>query len=203
MLGPDPVTGRYQNIDTEQEADWHEHDLKVTWKSVNVANGYYALRIIGYDASNIEVGAFQMPIIRVDNSLPEIGLEVIGTSVGAVTKCGVIKLGLDRKIQFKVTSYDAEGHVKRYWLSGTRGKVAISAGITIQEARPSPVAGWVGVKDKLVEFTVAPLPVDLMGCPAVAYNFELHVRGLGTDGYSAEPVSQWDKRESNLVVSEP
>ena len=40
-------------------------------------------------------------------------------------------------------------------------------------------------------------------CPAVAYNFELHVRGLSTNGYSAEPLSQWDKRECNLVVEEP
>jgi hypothetical protein len=203
VLGPDPVTGRYQNIDTQPESDWHEHALKVTWNSANVANGYYAIRVIGYDATNTEVGAFQMPIIRVDNSLPEIKLEVIGTSAGWVTDCGVVQLGLNRKIQFKVTCYDAEGHVKRYWLSGTRGKEATSAGSTIQEVRPDPTAGWVGVKNKLVEFTAAALTADLIGCPAVAYNFELHVRGLATDGYSAEPISQWDKRESNLVVSEP
>lgn len=203
VLGPDPITGRYQNIDTEPEADWHEHALKVTWKSANVANGYYALRVIGYDASDIEVGTFQMPIMRIDNSVPETELEVIGTSVGAVTNCGVIQLGLDRQIQFRVTAHDAEGHVKRYWLSGTRGKVAISAGVTIQEVRPNPAAGWIGVQDEVVEFTAAPLPLNLIGCPAVAYNFELHVRGLSTDGYSAEPISQWAKRESNLVVSDP
>ncbi len=203
VLGPDPVTGRYQNIDTELEADWHEHALKVTWNSANVAKGYYALRVIGYDASDILVGTFQMPILRIDNNLPEVNLEVIGTSVGAVTDCGVIHLGLDRKIQFRVTAYDAEGHVKRYWLSGTRGKVALPAGTTVQEVRPDPTAGWVGVQDKLVEFSTASLPMDLTGCPAVAYNFELHVRGLGTNGYSNEPISQWDGRESNLVVSEP
>lgn len=203
VLGPDPVTGRYQNIDTQPEADWHEHALKVTWNSSNVANGYYVLRVVGYDASNTEVGTFQMPIIRTDNSLPEIDLEVIGSSAGAVTKCGVVQLGPDRKIKFRVTGYDAEGHVKRYWLSGTRGKVAVSAGATIQEIRPSAAAGWMGVKDKLVEFTASALPADLSGCPAVAYNYELHVRGLGTDGYSSEPVSQWSRRESNLVVQEP
>ncbi|MCK4826781.1 hypothetical protein KA005_64195, partial [bacterium] len=75
-------------------------------------------------------------------------------------------------------------------------------GAKIEEARPDPAAGWVGVKNKLVEFIVDPLPMDLTGCPAVAYNFELHVRGLATDGYSVEPISQWAKRESNLVVSE-
>jgi hypothetical protein len=203
VLGPDPVTGRYQNIDTQPEADWHEHALKVTWNSANVNNGYYALRVIGYDAASTEVGTFQMPIVRVDNSLPEISLETIGTSVGAVTKCGALKLGLDRKIQFRVTAHDAEGHVKRYWLSGTRGKAATSAGATIQETRPDPANRWVGVSNKLVEFTIAALPADLVGCPAVAYNFELHARGLATDGYSAEPVSQWEERENNLVVAEP
>jgi hypothetical protein len=203
VLGPDSVTGRYKNIDTEAEADWHEHALKVTWNSANVADGYYALRIVGYDASDTEVGTFQMPIIRVDNSLPEIKLEVIGTTSGAVTNCGVVQLGPDRKIQFRVTAYDPEGHVKRYWLSGTRGKDGLSAGTTIQENRPSTAAGWAGKKDELVEFVPAPLPMALLGCPAVAYNFELHLRGLATDGYSAEPVFQWDKREANLVVSEP
>ncbi|MCK4786131.1 MAG: hypothetical protein KAV87_20405, partial [Desulfobacteraceae bacterium] len=96
VLGPDPGTGRYQNIDTEPEADWHEHALKVTWNTRNYPNGYYALQIIGYDTSDTEIGTFQMPIVRVDNSLPEIDLEVIGTSIGAVTKCGALQLGLDR-----------------------------------------------------------------------------------------------------------
>ncbi len=203
VLGPDPVTGRYKNIDTEPEADWHEHALKVTWNSANVADGYYALRIVGYDASDTEIGTFQMPIVRVDNSLPEIKLEVVGTTAGAVTDCGVVQLGPDRKIQFKVTAYDAEGHVKRYWLSGTRGKDALSAGITILKNRPSPAAGWAGEKNVLVEFIPDLLPLSLSSCPAVAYNFELHVRGLATNGYSEEPISQWAERESNLVVSEP
>lgn len=203
VLGPDPVTGRYKNIDTEPEADWHEHALKVTWNSANVADGYYALRIVGYDASDTEVGTFQMPIIRVDNSLPEIKLEVVGTTAGAVTDCGVVQLGPDRKIQFKVTAYDAVGHVKRYWLSGTRGKDGLYAGLTILKNRPSSAAGWEGEKDELKEFIPDPLPLALSLCPAVAYNFELHVRGLATNGYSSEPVSQWAKRESNLVVSEP
>lgn len=202
-LGPDPVTGKYQNIDTQPEADWHEHALKVTWNSANYPNGYYALRITGYDASSTETGTFEMPVVRIDNSVPEVSLEVIGTSVGAVTECGALRLGLDRKIQFKVTGHDAEGHMKRYWLSGTRGKAAISAGLTIYESRPDVTAGWIGVKDKLVDFIVSPLPAGLLGCPAVAYNFELHVRGLATSGYSAEPISQWAEQESNLVVSEP
>lgn len=202
-LGPDPVTGRYQNIDTEPEADWHEHALKVTWNSVNYPNGYYVLRITGYDASNTEVGAFEMPVIRIDNSVPEAELEVVGTSVGGVTVCGSLQLGIDRRIQFNVTAHDPEGHVRRYWLSGTRGKEAYSAGATIQGIRPDLNDNWAGVKDKPVDFMVSALPVTLTSCSMLAYNFELHVWGLSTDGYNVTPGSQRVKRETNLIVSEP
>ena len=204
VLGPDPVTGRYQNIDTQPEADWHEHALKITWNTANHANGYWALRIIGYDASDTEVGTFQMPVMRTDNDRPELNLEVIGTTVGIVTDCGALQLGIDRKIQFKVTAHDPEGHVLRYWLSGTRGKEAGSAGGIVQEWRPDPPGDvWIGVKNELVNFTVAPLPAALAGCTSVAYNFELHTWGLATDCYNVTPGSQWGKRETNLIVSEP
>jgi hypothetical protein len=202
-LGPDSVTGKYQNIDTEPEADWHEHALKVTWNSANNPNGYFALRVIGYDASDTEVGTFEMPIIRVDNSVPTADLEVIGTSAGGVTPCGSLQLGADRKIQFKVTAHDPEGHVRQYWLSGTRGKVALSAGATISEPRPDPTDTWTGINNGSVDFTVANLPVSLIVCSMLAYNFELHVWGLSTDGYNVTPSSQRVKRESNLIVSEP
>lgn len=202
-LGPDPLTGKYQNIDTQPEADWHEHALKATWNSANYPNGYYALRVVGYDASNTEIGAFEMPVLRVDNSVPEAKLEVIGTSAGGVTPCGALQLGADRAIEFKVTASDPEGHVKQYWLSGTRGKEATSAGATITETRPSPAANWTGVNDTSVSFTVSALPISLIVCSMLAYNFELHVWGLSTDGYNVTPGSQRAKRETNLVVSEP
>ena len=200
VLGPDPVTGRYQNIDIEPEADWHEHALKVTWHSANEPNGYYALRIVGYDAEGAQVGdPFEMPVMRVDNDRPEASLEVMG----AVTKCGALQLGGNRKIQFKITAHDSEGHVRRYWISGTRGKEAESAGTAVNEWRPDPTIAWTGEKDHLVDFTVASLSGDLVGCPSVAYNFELHVWGLATDCYNETPGSQRIKRETNLVVSEP
>ncbi len=200
VLGPDPATGRYQNIDTQAEADWHEHALKITWNSTNEANGYYALRIIGYDADNAEVGTFEMPVVRVDNDVPEASIEVMGS----VTECGALQLGADRKIQFKVTAHDPEGHVLRYWLSGTRGKGAGSAGNTVQEWRPDPPGDvWTGVKNHIEDFTVAALTGDIIGCPSVAYNFELHVWGLATDCYNVTPGLQRIKRETNLIVSEP
>jgi hypothetical protein len=202
-LGPDPVTGKYQNIDTEPEADWHEHALKVTWNSVNYPNGYYSLRVIGYDASNTEVGTFEMPVVRVDNSVPEAKLEIVGTSVGGVTPCGALQLGADRGIQFMVTAQDPEGHVRQYWLSGTRGKEAVYAGAPISKSRPDSNDNWTGDINEFVTFTANTLPISLITCSMLAYNFELHVWGLSTDGYNVTPGSQRAKRETNLIVSEP
>jgi hypothetical protein len=149
------------------------------------------------------VGTFEMPVVRIDNSVPEASLEVIGTSVGGVTTCGALQLGMDRGIEFKITAHDPEGHVLRYWLSGTRGKEALSAGAAIAEVRPDPTDNWTGVKDKSVNFTVAWLPPALSGCSTLAYNFELHVFGLATDGYNVTPGAQRAEKETNLIVSEP
>jgi len=145
-----------------------------------------------------------MPIIRVDNSLPDYyDLEVVGTSVGAVANCGLVQLPDDRIIMFRVNALDAEGHVKRYLLSWSRGKDGESVFGTWR-TRPTPTpAGWIGWEDEPEEISPTALPSELSDCPAVAYNVELHVRGLSTNGYSAEPVSQWAKRECNLVVYEP
>jgi hypothetical protein len=205
VLGPDPVTLRYKNIDNEAEADWHEHALKVTWRSSNWPNGYYALRMVAYDAGGSVIGTFPMPVLRVDNSIPEVDLDAMGTSVGAVGICGALTLGLDRQIHMRVTAFDPEGHVWQYWLSGTRGKDAFTAGPMISDNRDShdPAGLWIGVKDAPISFTVANLPPALAGCATLAYNMELHVWGLSTDGYDAHPTSQWRHQECNLVVSEP
>jgi hypothetical protein len=213
VLGPDPATGIYQNIDIEPEADWHEHALKVTWNSANEPNGYYALRIIGYDAADVEVGTFEMPVVfRVDNDRPEASIEALQTALGYVTECGHLTLPAspleDRWIRFKITAHDPEGHVLRYWISGTRGKEALSEVGTIDfpppldGRRPDPEDTWTGEEDHNVDFIVNPLPAALAGCPSVAYNFELHVHGLATDCYNVTPGSQRVKREVNLVVAE-
>lgn len=201
VLGPDPVTGRYQNIDTQPEANWHEHALKVTWNSANEPDGLYALRLIAYDAANVELGTFQMPFIWVDNSRPEVKLEVVGTTLGQVTPCGALTLSAaQRHIQFRITAYDPAGHMAHYTLSGTRGKTASNAGAALSGNHGSGL--WQGVNGQLVDFAVTPLPADLQGCPAVAYNFELAVQGLATDGYAASPTSQYLRLDTNLVVAE-
>lgn len=200
VLGPDPNTGRYQNIDTQPEADWHEHSLKVTWRSTNEPDGYYALRITGYDAAGNPVGdAHYMPIMRIDNSKPEANLEAIGTKV-----CGEIQLGSDRDIKFNITAHDPEGHVLYYSLKGTRGKDAITAGSDIKRPDKDDNDTWTGTKfgGTIESFKVDPLPSSLSHCSMVAYNFELYVQGLSTNGYAVDPVSQRVKCEANLIVSE-
>jgi len=199
VLGPDPVTGRYTNVDIKPEYDWHEHALKFTWNSANVPNGYYALRILGYKADDTEVGPYSMPVIRVDNTRPEVALDIISP---AVSECGYMTLGSDRKITFKVTAKDTEGHMYTYRISCTRGKHPQEAGPLVPESRPDPGDVWSGVTNKPVEFTVNPLPAELAACPSVAYNAELHVWGSATDGYSKLSSSQHVKREMNLIVSE-
>ncbi|HAC65921.1 MAG TPA: hypothetical protein DCF68_20905, partial [Cyanothece sp. UBA12306] len=204
VLGPDPTTRRYQNIDTQPEADWHEHSLKITWMTANEPDGYYALRITGYDAANNPVGdVHYMPILRIDNSKPDVSLESISTSMGNVTPCGAMQLGSDRQIQFVITAYDPQGHVRSYHLSGTRGKDASVAGSTISVVRPDPEDTWTGVTNHKENFNVDLLPPPVISCSMLAYNFELHVYGLSTNGYDVTPPSQRVKREVNLIVSEP
>lgn len=201
VLGPDPVTGRYQNIDTEPEADWHEHALKITWNSRNTPDGYYAIRIIGFDTDGNAVVTEQMPVIRIDNQVPDVELKTTA-SIGV---CGNTTLDADRRIHFIVTAHDPDGHVSRYFLSGTRGNLDSPvnvAGTTIHEGRGPVDLLWTGHEDEPVDYTVDLRPAELAGCDVLAYNFELHAYGLSTNGYSAEPRSQHVKRQVNLVVTE-
>lgn len=200
VLGPDPVTHRYQNIDTQPEADWLEHGLKLTWSSANVPDGFYVLRVTGYDAAGNPVGTpAEMPVLRVDNTPPTTSFTALGSDIGVVNHCGAMTLGATRKIRFQVTGYDGSGHALYVSLSGTRGKNAVSAGASMSQS--APAAGWTGVNGETWEFTAAALPADIADCPAVAYNFEWVVQGSATNGYASELSSQRVRLDSNLVVS--
>lgn len=200
VLGPDPVTGRYTNVDIKPEYDWHEHALKFTWYTPNVSNGYYALRITGYKLDGTTaVGPYLMPVVRVDNSKPDVALDILSP---AVSECGYMTLGATRKIQFKVTANDPEGHMYSYGISCSRGKHPQPAGLSIGVGRPDPDLHWAGVSNTPVDFTVDTLPAALAACPSVAYNAELHVYGASTDCYSTVSESQHVKKEMNLIVSE-
>jgi len=143
-----------------------------------------------------------MPVVRVDNTPPDASIEALETALGAVTQCGYLELpvGVNRWTRFRITAHDSEGHMLRYSISGTRGKNATAAGTTVTEERPLPSAHWEGVADQNVDFQVSVLPLDLAACPAVAYNFELHVYGSPTNCYSSWVESQHVKREVNLVI---
>jgi len=113
-----------------------------------------------------------------------------------------LTLPSDRKIHFSIITHDPEGHVLKYWISDTRGR-GISVGPTVTEERPDPNDIWTGVEDHPKDFVVYSVPSLMAHCPSLAYNFELHVHGLATDGYQVTPRSQQVKKEVNLVVSEP
>ena len=198
-MGPDAVTHLYTNIDPEPESDWLFHSLKLAWNTRSGPDGYYALRITGYDATMTPTGTYAMPVMRVDNTPPEVALDVISPAVG---KCGGLALGVDRLITFNVTAFDPAGHVARYWLSGTRGKTALTAGATVEVDRPSATSTWAGSYEDAKTFDVLVRPPELADCAQIAYNFELHARGLATNGYAVEPQSQWARVEVNLIVSE-
>jgi hypothetical protein len=196
-LGPDPDTGRYRNIDSEPEADWHEHALKFTWNSANKPNGYYALQIIGYDEAGAEVGTFQMPVVRVDNTPPEARIDAPG-----VGDCGYLELPDGRQIEFRVTAHDPSGHILKYQISWTRGKLPVGPVFTHVVARDLPTDHWEGVVDADVSLRMAELPPGLADCDVLAYNFELQVQGSPTNCYSPELISQHVKKEVNLAITE-
>ena len=199
VLGPDPANGRYLNVDTYPEGQWLEHALKLTWNSANLPDGFYALRITGYDAADNKLTTTEMPILRIDNHPPEASLGVVGTGV-----CGGLTLAADRKVQFKVTAHDPAGHVLRYTLSGTRGRDPNVAFPALTMTRGS-LDLWAGADAQSHEIAMDALPPELATCAgkALAYNVELDVQGLSTDGYHVTPSSQRVRHEVNLVVNEP
>jgi hypothetical protein len=196
FMGPDPATGRYLNIDNEPVYKWHEHSLKIAWDSRKVVDGYHAIRMVGYDKDGSLISA-AMPyiILRIDNSIPNADLKALN-----VTPCGKVDLPADRDLELQFTAYDPAKHLWSYNITGTRGKDAIAAGPIISEFRPNSGQGWVNRK---VDFHVNNLPPALGMCKAMAYNFELHVQGSATNGYSPRLQAQRMEKEINLIVAEP
>lgn len=199
-LGPDE-NNHYQNIDTLPEADWHEHSLKFTWNSTNHPDGYYCLKVTGYAADNSEVCEQELPVMRIDNTAPQVSVEAVETIDGTVDDCGVLFLPdappHDRWIRFNVQAYHPQGHLLKYELRGSLGKNAVSAGSTIVRSRPNPDQPWNGEYSGTENFRV----VSTI-CDPVAANFELWAWGAGTDCYAHMINPQIVRDETNLVVSE-
>ncbi|MBZ5520973.1 MAG: hypothetical protein LAP21_01810 [Acidobacteriia bacterium] len=201
LLGPDPVTNAYTNIDTEPEGNWFEHGLKFTFNSAQKPDGFYAFRITGFDAANNQVGQpVELPVLRVDNTVPTAILEAPDAGV-----CGGQTLPTERTLRLKVTAYDPAGHVLNFSLRATRGKQPDPYDPVLTSISPSiymPAPGS-GVLDKEEMVMIGNLPAALAGCANLAYNFELAVYGSATNGYSSVLSSQYVRKDINLIVSEP
>lgn len=194
-----PTADKYRNIDIEDPMDWLESSLKAVWNSANCVNGYYKLRITGYDASNLAVSTTEMPIMRIDNDTPEADFDV---TAPAATLCGDLTLGSDRDITFRVTAYESDGHMHSYSLSGSRGRYAESAGATVSRGRPLANDNWNGVLNGSEQFAVIARSAATLSCATMAYSFHLCVQGAGTNGYGNCLGSKRVYRESNLVITE-
>ncbi len=193
--------GKYRNIDIEDPMDWLEPSLKAVWNTANRPNGYYMLRIIGYNASGIAVVATEMPMIRTDNDPPQADLDVISPITG---KCGDLTLSAGRQITLRVTAYEPDGHLYGYYISGTRGRYGETAGPALTHERPAANDNWYGVIDNSEDFAVNARSASTIECVTMAYSLHLRVQGAGTNGYGHcfdnKQKRVW--KEINLVVTE-
>jgi len=195
-----PTAGKFENKDIADPMFWLEPSLKATWNSAGFVNGYYILRITGYNAANTAVVVTSvMPMIRIDNDLPQGAIDVTSP---AATICGDLTLGVDRTITFQVTAYDADGHLHSYYINGTRGRYAESAGATVFHARPVANANWNGVINGSEKFALAARSDTTKTCATMAYGFHLCVQGAGTNGYANCLASKRVWKLTNLVVTE-
>ena len=67
--------------------------LKFVWNSTVKNDGFYALRVVGYDVAGVELGTFEMPVLRVANTLPEASIEAIKPKP---TDCGALQLTVSK-----------------------------------------------------------------------------------------------------------
>lgn len=190
---------KYRNIDIEDAMEWLEPALKAVWNTANSVNGYYKLRVTGYDATNTAVATEEVPMLRIDNDLPQADLDVLSPSA---TVCGDLTLGGDRKITFRVTAYEADGHLHSYSLSGSRGRYGETAGPDVSHGRTVVNANWAGVINAPEEYAVAVRSTSTITCATMAYSFHLKVQGAGTNGYANCLESKRVWRTNNLVVTE-
>ncbi|WP_319587826.1 hypothetical protein [uncultured Desulfobulbus sp.] len=191
--------GKFRNIDIEPENMWLEHSFKAAWNTFNCVDGYYKLRITGFNVSNVQVAQQEMPMVRIDNSKPDAYLDV---SSPAATTCGDLLLTSDRTITFRVTAHHAQGHMNYLQIWGNRGRYAETAGESVTAHRPDANAIWNGVINELEIFTLALRSTTTIHCATMAYGFHLVAQGLGTNGYGINLEMKRAYGETNLIVTE-
>jgi hypothetical protein len=206
LFSPDTVTHRFTN--RENESNWLEPALKFIFHSRTVDDGFYAFRMIGFDAAGNQVGnPVELPVLCIDNTPPLADLEA-----PAAEKCGAVKL--DQKLNeigdtihtldLKVTAYDEAEHVLNYGISATRGSKPFEGNV-LTDIAPSifmPTPGC-GIRDQKETVTIKELPATFADCPTLAYSLYLGVQGSATNGYSSTLGSQSAGRVINLTVIKP
>lgn len=190
---------KYRNIDIFDPMEWLEPSLKAVWNTANCVNGYYKIRITGYDAADNTVAAAEMPMIRIDNDLPQADLDVLSPSA---TVCGDLTLDSDRKITFRVIAYESDGHLHSYYINGSRGRYGESAGPSVAHGRTVSDANWEGVINASEPFALAVRSSTTITCATMAYSFHLCVQGAGTNGYANCLESKRVWKSTNLIVTE-
>lgn len=213
-LGPDAGTHLFTNIDNQPNL--YDPTLKFTFNSFNVHDGFYAFRIIGFDAAGKQVGSpVELPVLCIDNSRPLAELEA-----PKAEKCGAVNLNqlvdangkpvLDANgnpihtLDLKVTAYDDAGHVLDFGISAERGSKPFEGNVltkispSIFMPNPGP-----GIYDQTETVTIKALPPAFATCATLAYHVYLGVQGSGTNGYSSRLGSQYISRIINLTVAKP
>lgn len=192
--------GKYLNIDIEPENMWLEHSFKIAWNTLNCIDGYYKLRITGFNAANVQVAQQEMPMVRIDNSKPTAFLDVL---TPAATTCGDLLLAADRTITFSATAYHAQGHMDYFTIWGTRGRYAETAGTPVSGSRPDGNTLWSGISGESKDFPLQLRTAVTSHCATMAYGFHLVAQGLGTNGYGVHLEMKRAYGETNLIVTEP
>ena len=204
VMGPDPITHVYKNIDGDEDNIWGERDLKFEWNSANRPDGFYALRIKALDKNNNPVMinneplVVEMPVLRIDNSLPTVKIEAVGAE-----ESGKV-VSTDGKLKFNITAYDPQGHVLDWNIRALAGRDAIelNADPTALQFDPPANTGspGEGVPAGTMEtLTIVKLPRNLAACDPLVYNFELIAHGSAITGY---PSSECGVRDDvSLMVT--
>ena len=192
--------GKFRNIDIEPEGSWLEHSFKASWNTFNCIDGYYKLRITGFNALNAQVAQQEMPMVRIDNSRPDAFLDVLSP---ATTTCGDLMLTADRTIIFRATAYHVKGHMEYFQIWGSRGRYAETAGAAVTVYRPDTSALWEGISNESEVFALAVRSTTTSHCATMAYGFHLVAQGLGTNGYGINLEMKRAYGETNLIVTEP
>lgn len=204
VLGPDPITHVYRNIDCQPEGDWMEHALKLEWNSASRADGFYVLRIIALDQNNNPVKinneplVVEMPVLRIDNSKPIVKIEAVGAQ-----ECGKV-VSTDGTLKFNITAHEPQGHLLSWYIRALAGRDAIELNAVPGALQFNPLAGsntpGEGIPEATPEtLTIVQLPPNLQACNSLVYNFELVAVSSAITGYPASEIEVRD--DVNLMVA--